>query len=162
MATGQLRLPDDKLRHLRALLRDWGSRRSCTRKELESLIGLLNHACKVVRPGRSFLERMLDLLHSVHCPPNSPVPLRLNQGFHADLAWWRWFLERWNGVSFLLSPVHLPRIEMTIDASCSWGMAQAVLVPGAVGSGLTHPDDSRLTNHPAFTGIIPQNELVSR
>ena len=120
-AAGQLKLPDDKLRRLRALLRDWGARRACTHKELESLIGLLNHACKVVRPGRSFLRRMLDLLHSVHRPPNSPVPLRLNQGFRADLAWWRLFLERWNGVSFLLPPAHLPQVEMTTDASGSWG-----------------------------------------
>ena len=45
-------------------------RQSCTRKELESLIGLLNHACKVLSAGRSFLRRMLDLLHSVHRPPN--------------------------------------------------------------------------------------------
>ena len=66
---GQLRLPTDKLQHLQALLRDWGARRSCTRKELESLIGLLNHACKVVRSGRAFLRRMLDLLHAVHPPP---------------------------------------------------------------------------------------------
>ena len=81
--TGHLRLPDDKFHHLQALLRQWGARRTCTRKELESLIGLLNHACKVVRPGRTFLRRMLD---PVHWRPNSPVPIRFNQGFRADLA----------------------------------------------------------------------------
>ena len=118
--TGHLRLPDDKFHHLQALLRQWGARRTC-RKELESLIGLLNHACKVVRPGRTFLRRMLDLLHSVHRRPNSPVPIRLNQGFRADLAWWRLFLEVWNGVSFLLPPAYLPCMEMTSDASGSWG-----------------------------------------
>ena len=52
---GELRLPADKLEWLQALLREWGDRKSCTRRELESLIGLLNHACKVVRPGQSFL-----------------------------------------------------------------------------------------------------------
>ncbi len=36
----------------------WATKTSCLRKEL---IGLLNHACKVVR---SFLRRMLNLLHS--------------------------------------------------------------------------------------------------
>ena len=75
---GQLRLPADKLQRVRVLLRQWGARRTCTRKELESLIGLLNHACKVVRAGRSFLRRMIDLLHSVNRPPNPPVPIRLN------------------------------------------------------------------------------------
>lgn len=38
---GQLRLPADKRQRVRALLRQWGARRTCTRKELESLIGLL-------------------------------------------------------------------------------------------------------------------------
>ena len=110
MRAGQLRLPSDKLRRVQTLLREWGARRTCTRKELESLIGLLNHACKVVRSGRAFLRRMLDLLHSVHRPPNSPLPIRLNQGFRADLAWWQLFLESWNGVAFLLPPSHLPQV----------------------------------------------------
>ena len=81
---GQLRLPDDKLRCVKSLLREWGAWCACTRKELESLIGLLNHACKVVRSGRSFLRCMIDLLHSVLHPPNSPLPIRFNQGFRAD------------------------------------------------------------------------------
>ena len=118
---GELRLPAVKLQRLRTLLLDWGTRRSCTRKELESIIGLLNHACKVVRSGRAFLRRMLDLLHAVHRPPNSPLPIRLNVAFRADLAWWQSFVEHWNGVSFLLLPAHLPTVEMTSDASGSWG-----------------------------------------
>ena len=44
---GELRLPDDKLQQLRSLLQRWGSRWACCRRELESLIGILNHACKV-------------------------------------------------------------------------------------------------------------------
>ena len=56
---GQLRLPSDKFHRVKALLREWGARRTCTHKELESLIGLLNHACKVVRSGHAFLMRML-------------------------------------------------------------------------------------------------------
>lgn len=43
----------------------------------ESLIGLLNHACKVVRPGRSFLRRMLDLLHSTHHTPDGSNFIRV-------------------------------------------------------------------------------------
>jgi hypothetical protein len=93
---GTLRLPADKLERLQSLLHEWGDRKACTRKELESLIGLLNHACKVVRPGRSFLRRMIDLLHAVHRPPASTVPIRLNRGFRSDLAWWDTFITSWN------------------------------------------------------------------
>ena len=61
-ATGELRLPLEKLIHHRSLLSEWGGRKACSRRELESLIGYLNHACKVIGPGRSFLRRMIDLL----------------------------------------------------------------------------------------------------
>ena len=115
---GQLRLPQDKLERLQSLLRQWGHKRACTRKDLESLTGLLNHACKVVRSGRSFLQRMLDLLHSV---PPSQTHIRLNAQFQADLAWWNTFIADWNGISFLPPPSYLPTLELTTDASGSWG-----------------------------------------
>ena len=48
----QLRLPHDKLQRLKALLVSWQHQKQCSWRELESLVGLLNHACKVVRPGQ--------------------------------------------------------------------------------------------------------------
>jgi hypothetical protein len=114
----ELRLPDDKLERLQIQLRQWGDKAACTRKELESLIGLLNHKCKVVHSGRPFLRRMLDLLHAV--PQSQPI-IRLNNNFHADLAWWRTFLARWNGISFLPPPSLLPETTLTTDVSGSWG-----------------------------------------
>lgn len=86
--------------------------------QLESLIGLLNHACKVVLSGRLLLRRMIDMLHSVHHPPYSKIPIRLNKG---DLAWWNMFVRDWNGASFLQPPAHLPQVELHSNASGSWG-----------------------------------------
>ena len=84
-------------------------------------VGLLNHACKVVRSGRSFLRRMIDLLHSMPHPPHKRVPIRLNTGFRSDLLWWSEFVSRWNGISFLPTSPHLPVVEMATDASGTWG-----------------------------------------
>ena len=56
---GELLLPRDKLQRLKDLLHQWGSRRVCARRELESLIGLLNHACKVVSL-RAFVSTLDD------------------------------------------------------------------------------------------------------
>jgi hypothetical protein len=117
----QLRLPMEKLQRLSSLLNGWGDRRTCSRWELESLVGLLNHACKVVRSGRSFLRRMIDLLHMVPMHPLRPHPIRLNREFRSDLIWWRLFVSEWNGVSFLPPPHQLPAKEMATDASGSWG-----------------------------------------
>ena len=99
----------------------------CTRRELESLVGLLNHACKVVRPGRSFLRRMIDPL-SVSRASFERRPfrrIRLNREFRSDLAWWRTFIRDWNGVGYMLGPDFLVRCRVSIatDASSSWGCA---------------------------------------
>ena len=55
-AKGELRLPKEKLQHLQRKIRQWTSRRSCTKKNLLSLIGQLQYACCVVQPGRTFLR----------------------------------------------------------------------------------------------------------
>lgn len=64
---------------------------------------------------------MIDLLHAVHRPPHSKTPIRLNAGFRSDLAWWRTFLTRWNGVSFLHPPRCLSKQHLATDASGAWG-----------------------------------------
>lgn len=119
---GHLRLPSEKLYRLRAILEEWQDRKVCTRRELESLIGILNHACKVVRPGRSFLRRMLDLLHrsgaGIATRPHHHI--RLNREFRSDLQWWRRFIVEWNGVSFWKHEDQHP-VEVTSDASGHWG-----------------------------------------
>ena len=77
---GTLSLPYDYLTCLQTLLREWLRRRSCTRRQLESLIGTLQHACKVIRPGRAFLRQMIALL------PVTKKPYCLNNRFRAVVA----------------------------------------------------------------------------
>ena len=93
------RLPADKLQVVRDLICSWLSRKWCYRRELESLIGHLHHAAKVVWPGRTFLRRMIDLLC---CSRTRDHPIRLNQEFHRDLLRWHQFLDQWHDVSFWL------------------------------------------------------------
>ena len=122
-ASLQLRLPQEKLQRLAALLNEWmrggptpTPRRSGTKRDLLSLIGLLNHAASVVKPGRTFLRSLIDastsvraLDHHVHLPARA----------RADIAWWYTFLQSWNGVSLL--PAADPSQLTLSDASGSWG-----------------------------------------
>ena len=62
LARQEIRLPEEKLARLRLELRAWGNRRSASKRQLQSLIGLLNHAAKVVRPGRPFLRTLIDTM----------------------------------------------------------------------------------------------------
>ena len=93
-----LRLPDEKLVILRSLIASWRDRRWCLKSELQSLVGKLQHAYKVVRPGRSFLRQIFELLGGVH---HDHHHVKLNGGKRSDLAWWDLFLESRNGVSML-------------------------------------------------------------
>ena len=47
--TVEIRLPYAKIVKLKNLIASWRSRKSCCRRELESLVGHLCHACKVVK-----------------------------------------------------------------------------------------------------------------
>ena len=58
----QLSLPADKVTRLRDLLYQWKLKKSCTREQLESLLGHLSHAATVVCPGRIFLRNLFSML----------------------------------------------------------------------------------------------------
>ena len=110
------RLPADKFTAIQEVLSHWSTRKCCTKKELQSLIGRLHHACMVVWPGRTFLRGMIDLLS---CFRNDSHPIRLNVEFRKDLAWWVEFFGQWNGISFFLFPTlePLPDFSVCSDAS---------------------------------------------
>ena len=114
------RLPAEKLMALQELIQSWRTRRWCNTRQLESLIGHLHHAAKVVWPGRTFLRRMLDLLC---CFRTRDHPIRLSSEFRLDLQWWHDFLTSWHGVSLWLFPgMSAPTdVEVTSDAAGSLG-----------------------------------------
>ena len=113
---GELRLPEQKLARLRRMVVRWEHKLVCTKRDLQSLVGHLQHAATVVRPGRTFVRRMIDL----SCVPSAPHHrVRLNKGFRSDLRWWALFLTEWNGVG--LFPSRLQSESVYSDASGSWG-----------------------------------------
>ena len=115
----QLRLPGEKLERVRTLVASWRRKKGCTKRELLSLIGVLQYASKVVHPGCSFLRRMIDLSMVAQEPHHH---IRLNVSFRSDLEWWATFLPLWNGVAILRDSMQLPiSLTVTSDASGRWG-----------------------------------------
>lgn len=66
-------------------LQRWQHKKSATKRELQQLIGKLNWAPRVIRGGRTFLRRLIDLMGSVK---RNSHHVRLNGHARADLAWW--------------------------------------------------------------------------
>jgi len=116
----EARLPPDKVERIQASLASFRGKKSCTLKELQSLIGTLNFACKVVPPGRPFLQRMIDLTRNVFQPHHH---IKLSSGFFKDLTMWQLFLSDWNGANFFLSTswVDSDSLLLHTDASGSLG-----------------------------------------
>ena len=58
-------LPDDKLARIQGFLVTWLDKKKATKHEFLSLIGLLQHAAKVVQCGMSFVSRMYAIAAKV-------------------------------------------------------------------------------------------------
>ena len=114
-----LALPAEKLYNLKTMVAGWQGKKSCTKRELLSLIGHLQHACKVVKPGRTFLRRMIDLSTTAQKLHHH---IRLNSSFRSDLQWWATFMEQWNGIGMLAALNRQPPTQqLTSDVSGTWG-----------------------------------------
>lgn len=78
----EIRLPQDKFDRIQEMLVEWLEKKKATKREILSLVGLLQHATKVVRPGRTFVARMFTTaarLRKMH------FITRLNREFHSDV-----------------------------------------------------------------------------
>jgi hypothetical protein len=110
-----IRLPPDKFSELLEKVKLWKAKKKCTKRELLSLIGSLSFACKVVKSGRLFLRRLIELSTSVSRLNHH---ISLNHEAVADVHWWLEFVPSWHGVEFIQSPlVSNVDIALATDAS---------------------------------------------
>ena len=114
----EARLPQDKLERMCTSISTWLKKKKATKREILSLVGLLQHATKVVHSGRPFLSRMYATAAKVR---ELDYYTRLNRDFRSDLHWWNTFLIGWNGLSLLRSSSVAPQFHIQTDASGSWG-----------------------------------------
>ena len=116
----EARLPEEKLVRIRHQLEEWQGKKKATKRQILSLVGLLQHATKVVRPGRTFVSRMYNAAAKLK---ELSHYTRLNKDFRSDLRWWHIFISHWNGLSFFRHSSHNATADKSIhtDASGSWG-----------------------------------------
>lgn len=87
-------LPESKVRVLEREFLFWKGRIYGSKKQVQRLIGRLNHACKVVRLGKLYMHNMYECLHALECGDM----VKLGQGFFEDLLWWELCLRHHNGI----------------------------------------------------------------
>ena len=96
----EARLPKEKVLKYHELAVEHARKKKATLKELQSLIGFLNHCCVIIPAGRAFLRRLIDLTKGVTQPH---YHIRYNANVRADLTIWANFLEHFNGRSMFIS-----------------------------------------------------------
>ena len=84
---------------------------------MESLVGMLQHACYVIPSGKAFLQRAISLLCSVTCHHHR---ICLNSDFRSDMLWWLRFARDCNGSSVIIHNGSR-QCAVTSNASGSWG-----------------------------------------
>ena len=95
----EARLPLVKVQRIQGILQEFSVKKSCTKRELLSLLGHLNFASRVVRPGRTFVSYLIKLSTTV---TELHHHVRITAEVRLDLDMWKKFLEGWNGVSMFL------------------------------------------------------------
>ena len=118
----EARLPSDKLAELDSLLQLNMHRKKIKFRDLQSLLGHLNFACKVIKPGRCFLRRLYDLTCGCHKPDHF---IKLNKASRADLQVWASFIHQYNGCTIVTDDrfISSNTLHLYSDAAQSKGFA---------------------------------------
>ncbi|XP_077779111.1 uncharacterized protein LOC144326428 [Podarcis muralis] len=113
------RLPVEKIAALKQLIQDTLKLRKITLRQIQSLLGHFNFACRVVSPGRPFCARLARLSVGLKHPLHR---VRLPRSVKADLEVWTAFLEKYNGVSLWQDVLNLSSdFQVQSDAAGSLG-----------------------------------------
>lgn len=81
----RLHVPREKIDRISLFILQIFSQKSCTRKDLEQLLGHLNFASRVILPERSFVSYLYRLMSSFK---ESYQHVHLKQEWKADLHMW--------------------------------------------------------------------------
>ena len=89
----EMRISIERMNDILTELRQWVFRKRATKRQLLSLIGKLMFVCRVVKPGRIFVQRLINLSKSVSCLHHK---VRITSDAIMDIQWWLQFLPSWN------------------------------------------------------------------
>ena len=136
----EAQLPPDKLHIIRKEIITWLNKRDLKKRAILSLVGLLQHATKVVKSGRTFVSRMYTTAARAK---KLSQQARLTVEFKSDLRWWHLFVTSWNGISILHNPQRSTLITV---------YGQMLPAHGGMGHDL-------VTNGSSFSGLLIGHQL---
>ena len=110
-----LQVPPDKLSELLSLLNVSVHKKACKKRDLLSLIGKLSFVSKVIKPGRLFLRKLINLSTTVKELHHF---VKISEEVRDDLRWWLAALHENKGVCFIMEPFETSlTLQLFTDAS---------------------------------------------
>ena len=90
-----LAIPPEKLQEIMTMYKSWYHRNSCSKRQLQSLLGSLLYVSKCVHSSRFFLNRLLEFLRSMEDRDQVDLPVEAKR----DINWFLKFLPSFNGIT---------------------------------------------------------------
>ena len=113
-ANQSISIPSEKLESIKLTCSQWLTKATCSKRELQSLLGSLLYVAKCIKYARFFLNRMLALLRVNFDKKN----IVITEEFKQDLRWFNTFLPVYNGITFFN---YVPSKVIHLDA-CPTGL----------------------------------------
>ncbi|KAE8597129.1 hypothetical protein XENTR_v10016363 [Xenopus tropicalis] len=113
------RLPDDKLQRLKSTVAEITVAKKVTLRSMQSLLGLLVFACRIMPIARVFSRRLSLSTCGIKQPHHF---IRITRQLREDLTVWQTFLEQYNGHTCLMdTEVSNEELSLFTDAAGSTG-----------------------------------------
>lgn len=92
-------IPPTKMEKLHSELKFFEGKKRATKRQIQRLCGILSHCSKVIRGGRTFSHRVIELLKGW---PENSSRIRLSDSFRDDILWWKNFADVFNGNNLMV------------------------------------------------------------
>ena len=108
-----LSLPTSKLSEMKDLVFHWLSKRRASKRDILKFLGKLNWCARVVRGGRTFMRRLIDLSSRLRSNHHRTW---LSTEVRKDILWWHNGLKYFHGDTQFIQDIKPPKTSFTTDA----------------------------------------------
>ena len=131
----EIRIPIRKLQEIMQRIDNILHREKVTLREMQSLIGALNFACRAIVPGRPFCRRLINSICGLTKPHHR---LRINRGIRQDLFMWKQFFIKFNGIAVFHDRFWVSNedVQLFTDSAAGEGLGFGIYFAGHVPNGL--------------------------
>ena len=148
----EIRLPIRKLQEIMQRIDNFLHREKVTLCEMQSLIGVLNFACRAIVPGRPFCRRLINSICGLTKPHHH---LRINRGIRQDLFMWKQFFIKFNGIAVFHDRFWVSNedVQLFTDSAAGEGLGFGIYFAGAWACA-KWPDDWHTSGYTADITVL--------